>query len=150
MQEQLKSVNIKANADEQAVTKEEQQCSAWIGCRSNLNHCVYLPFFFSFPYVLLNKPLLLIPGEKKKNIQPFRHLWNWKLCEAIQEHCGYVEQGSVNKMDLLRLLWMSLTSTRMKILRLMIASWVLHHQIDQKMLEQILKRGEALILFSAV
>lgn len=87
-----------------------------------------------------------IPREKKKTF----NLSNWRLCEAIQEHCGYVEQGSVNKMDLLRLLWMSLTSIRMKILRLMIASWVLEHQIDQETLEQILKRGAALILLPAI
>lgn len=55
VQEQLKSRNTKADADEQAVTKEEQQCSAWIGCRSNLNHCIYFLSLFFFFFLLLNK-----------------------------------------------------------------------------------------------
>lgn len=57
--------------------------------------------FFSFPFVLLNKPVLLIPREKKK---AFNIL---DICEtenSVRPSRNTVEQGSVNKMDLLRFL----------------------------------------------
>lgn len=69
MQEELKSRNTKANADEQAEMKEEQQCSAWIGLQKKFEP-LYLPFlsFFlhaPFFFLSLNKPLLLTPRKRK-------------------------------------------------------------------------------------
>lgn len=110
MQEQLKLGNNKANADKQAVTKVEQQCSAWIACRSNLNHCVYSAFFFPpFPFVLLNKPLLLIPKKRKKHSTfqtsvKLKTLWGhpgtlWICGTGFSEQNGFA-QTSVNVIDL--------------------------------------------------